>query len=165
DELEAAIQVELDSLVKSGPSADEMKATKTIVQTQNISGLEGLGALADRLNLYNHYTGDPNYLNKDLARYDAVNAKDVQAFAATHLARDHRVVVQVLPGPKVLPPAPPTPAQVAAKPSTVESKEPWRNHVPEAKAVSTSPLPAATRFQLDNGLNVYLVESHVLPVV
>src|SRR5262249_47357709 len=52
-----------------------------------------------------------------------------------------------------------------AKPSTVESKEPWRKQVPGAKAVSTSPLPAATRFQLDNGLNVYLVESHVLPVV
>jgi zinc protease len=165
DELEAAIQTELDSLSRVGPSSDELKATKTIIQTQNVSNLEGLGALADRLNQYNHYTGDPGYLNKDLARYDAVSASDVKGFAATQLARDHRVVVQVLPGEKVLPPAPPTPAAVAVKATPVESKEPWRSQAPVAKESATPPLPAAKRFQLDNGLTVYVVESHVLPVI
>ncbi len=165
DELEAAIQGELDSLVESGPTADEMKATKTVIHTQVLTGIEGLGALADRLNQYNHYTGDPGYLNKDLERYQRVTARGVKDFVAAHLARDKRVVVQVLPGEKVLPPAPPTSPAVAAAPARVESREPWRNAMPRARTTTPSSLPAARWFQLGNGLSVYLVESHVLPVV
>jgi zinc protease len=49
--------------------------------------------------------------------------------------------------------------------NTVVSTEPWRNEVPKAGPVSTAPLPSATKFQLPNGLGVYLVENHALPVV
>jgi zinc protease len=165
EELEAAIQVELDSLVGSGPTASEMKSTKSVILTQMLTQIEGLGALADLLNHYNHYTGDPDYLNKDLARYEAVTADGVKEFIATQLARDKRSVVQVLPGEKVLPPAPPTPKAVAVASTPVESREPWRKEVPGPSAASTAPLPAAKRFELANGLTVYLIESHVLPIV
>jgi zinc protease len=165
DELEAAIQVELDSLTKSGPSADELAAAKNLVETRLLTSIETLGALADRLNDYNHYTGDPGYLNKDLARYDAVTADAVKSFAANSLGRNQRAVVQVLPGEKVLPPSPPTPPAPPKVASNVVSQEPWRNETPKPGPTSTAPLPSAKRFVLGNGLPVYLVESHVLPVV
>ena len=167
EELEAAIQVEIDSLVKSGPTSPELQATKSVLFTQMLTQIEGLGGLADLLNHYNHYIGDPDYLNKDLARYEAVTAAGVKDFIATYLARDKRSVVQVLPGEKVLPPAPPTPKAPPAPASraAIESREPWRKQVPGPAAVSTAPLPAAKRFELANGLTVYLVESHVLPIV
>ncbi len=165
EELEAAIQVEIDSLVKSGPSAQEMQATKSVILTQMLTQIESLGALADLLNHYNHYAGDPGYLNKDLARYEAVTAGGVKEFITTRLTRDQRSVMQVLPGEKVLPPAPPTPKAPIASVTHVESREPWRNQVPAPAAPSTDPLPAAKRFELANGLTVYLVESHVLPIV
>jgi len=49
--------------------------------------------------------------------------------------------------------------------AAVDSKEPWRKEVPKAGPVSTAPLPSAAKFQLPNGLAVYLVENHALPVV
>jgi zinc protease len=165
DELEAAIQAVLDTLTQSGPTEAEMAATRNVIQTGILTSIEAVGALADRLNQYNHYTGNPGYLNDDLQRYSAVTAAQVKDFVAQQLVKDKRVVVQVLPGQKVLPPAPPTPpAQKEVANSTV-SAEPWRNEMPKPHATSTAPLPSATRFTLANGLAVYLVPSHDLPVV
>ena len=165
EELEAAIQTELDSLTKAEPSAQEMAAARNIIQTGILTSIESLGALADRLNQYNHYTGDAGYLNKDLARYETVSAADVKQFAANYLAKDKRSVVHVLPGPKVLPPSPPTPPAPPKEASKIVSAEPWRNEMPKGRAASTAPLPTAKRFVLDNGLAVYLAESHELPIV
>jgi zinc protease len=165
EELEAAIQVELDALSASGPTVEEVKATRTVILTQMLTHIEGLGALADLLNHYNHYTGDPDYLNKDLKRYEAVTPDGIRKFVATHLGRNQRSVVQVLPGEKLLPPSPPTPPPPALTDTVIVSREPWRKQVPAAAAASTQPLPVATRFELANGLTVYLVESNVLPIV
>ncbi len=165
EELEAAIQTELDSLARSGPSSDELAAAQNLIQTSLLTQMETLGGLADHLNQYNHFTGDPGYLNKDLARYGAVTAAGVKDFIAAQLARDKRVVVQVLPGQKVLPPSPPTPPAPPKVASNIVSAEPWRNDMPGPGPTSTAPLPSAKRFVLPNGLAVYLVESHVLPIV
>src|SRR5437867_2316488 len=146
DELEAAINHELDSLATSGPSAEELAAAKTAIRTGIITSLEnvgGFGGVADRLQTYNQFTGDPGYLNKDLERYAAVTADQVKALAAETLAKNKRVVVQVLPGEKVLPPSPPTPPAPPKSAAKVESKEPWRNEVPKAGVASTAPLPSA----------------------
>ena len=78
EELEAAIQTELDSLTRTAPSSEEMAATRNVIQTHLLTSLETLGGLADQLNGYNHFTGDPGYLNKDLARYEAVTAASVK---------------------------------------------------------------------------------------
>jgi len=165
EELEAAIDAELGALATAGPTAEEMRASKTVIYTQMLTQIEGLGALADLLNHYNHFTGDPGYLNKDLSRYEAVTGAAVQQFVSSRLARDRRSIVEVLPGEKVIPPAPPTPPAPPASAVAVESGEPWRMEVPKGAAASTDPLPVAKRFELANGLTVYLVESHVLPIV
>ena len=165
EQLEAAIQTQLDSLTKDGPTAAELEGARTVIVTGLLTSLERLGTLADRYNQYLHYTGDPGYLNHDLARYAAVTPAAVRSFAARYLGHDQRVVVQVLPGLKELPPAPPTPVPAKNVASTVQSAEPWRNQMPKPKALAATPLPAAKRFQLPNGLAVYLVESHSLPVV
>jgi zinc protease len=165
DELEAAIQSVLDSLTQAGPTDAEMAATRNVIDTQILTSIESVGALADRLNQYNHYTGNPGYLNDDLQRYASVTAAQVKDFVAAQLQKDKRVVVQVLPGQKVLPPAPPTPPAPKMVPNTTVSAEAWRNEVPKPHATSTAPLPSATRFTLGNGLAVYLVPSHDLPVV
>ncbi len=168
EEIEAAIDHELDSLATAGPSEAELAAAKNAIYTNIVTSLEnvgGFGGVADRLQTYNQFVGDPGFLNQDLQRYAAVTPQAVKAFAADQLARSKRAVIHVLPGEKVLPPAPPTPPapeKVAAK---VESKEPWRNDVPKPGGLSTAPLPSAKKLSLPNGLTVYLVENHALPVV
>jgi len=169
DELEAAVNHELDSLATNGPTEEELAAVKNAIYTNIITSLENVGGfagVADRLQTYNHFVGTPDYLNKDLARYSAVTTDAIKQFAKDQLAKNKRLVMAVVPGEKVLPPSPPTPPapQMAAS-TAVESKEPWRKEVPKPGPVSTAALPSAAKFQLPNGLGVYLVENHALPVV
>jgi len=168
EELEAAIDAEIQSLAASGPTPTELAASQNSTYSGIVSSVErigGFGGVADRINMYNQFTNDPGYLNKDLARYAAVTPDGVKKFTAEQLAKEHRVVVYGLPGEKVIPPAPPTPAAPPKSEAKVESKEPWRNTIPSAGPTTMVKLPMAKRFSLPNGLTVLLVESHRLPVV
>jgi zinc protease len=168
EELEAAIDHELDSLRTAGPTEAELAAAKNSIFTNIITSLENLGSfggVADRLQTYNHYVGTPDYLNKDMDRYAAVTPAALKAFATDELAKNKRGVVDVTPGQKVLPPAPETPKPMAKVENKTVSKEPWRNDVPKPAAMAAAPLPSANKFALGNGLTVYLVENHALPVV
>ncbi|HEY3156363.1 MAG TPA: insulinase family protein, partial [Candidatus Eisenbacteria bacterium] len=168
EELEAAIDGELQRLATEGPTPAELAASQTSTVSGIVSSLErigGFGGVADRLNMYNQHTKDPGYLNQDLARHAAVTPDGIKRFAAEQLAKDHRAIVYAIPGEKVIPPAPPTPEAPAKTEAKVESKEPWRNTVPGAGPTAVVKLPMAKRFQLQNGLTVLLVESHRLPVV
>jgi zinc protease len=168
EELEAAIDAEIQSLAASGPTPTELAASQNSTYSGIVSSVErigGFGGVADRINMYNQFTNDPGYLNKDLARYAAVTPDGVKKFTAEQLAKEHRVVVYGLPGEKVIPPAPPTPAAPPKSEAKVESKEPWRNTIPSAGPTTMVKLPMAKRFSLPNGLTVLLVESHRLPIV
>ena len=58
----------------TGPTRPEMERARNTIETQIIEGLEtlgGFGGVADRLNSYNHYLGNPGYLPQDIHRYRA----------------------------------------------------------------------------------------------
>jgi len=174
-EIETAIDAELEKFVANGPTQEELAAAKNAILSRIVMGLEklgGFGGVADRLNYYNHHLGNPYYLNEDLERYAAVTASDVQAFAASALGRDARVIVHAIPGDKKLPPSPATPPiperaeiEIDRAAIEIETREPWRNEIPQAGPLPTTALARAEEFALSNGLRVYLVESHALPVV
>ena len=177
-ELEAAIDAELADLARRGPTRAEVEAAKTAVIARSVRSLDnlgGFGGLADQLNFFNHYRGNPDGINDDLERTAAVTAERVRRFAARHLDPRRRLIVEVTPGPKTPvddPPAPDEPdtdngdGDGAAEPEEPPpSAEPWRDAVPEAGPAPTTPAPPVRRFTLDNGLPVWLVESHRLPTV
>jgi zinc protease len=165
-ELEEAITGALDRMAKEGPGESELEAAKVSNLAITLKSLEPSDAVADRLNAYNHYFGDPGYLQKDLDRFRDTTPADVRQFVLRKLARDRRVVVHVNPGPKMLPPDPPTPPAPAgeAEPGRAAA-EPWRNQVPRASKAPRVELPVPTTFELDNGLKVYLVSRPELPLV
>ncbi|HYQ95794.1 MAG TPA: pitrilysin family protein [Candidatus Eisenbacteria bacterium] len=167
EEIEAAIDAELQKFAAEGPTPTELAASQNSTYSGIVMSLErigGFGGVADRINMYNQHTKDPGYLNQDLARYAAVTTDGIKRFAAEQLTKDHRAVVYGLPGTKVVPPAPPTPPAPSATEAKVESKEAWRNSVPGAGPAPVVKLPMAKRFQLQNGLTVLLVENHHLPI-
>ncbi len=165
DELEAAIQRELDALATDGPTDAELAAVTTRIRAATIFDLEHPAAVANRLNRYDDYLGDPGYLDRDLQRYAAVDAQDVRRFTTDALSRDRRLIVRTEPGEKVLPPDPPAPPSPAGTaPERPASAEQWRDTVPGLGPAARMALPGARRFELDNGLPVYLVESHDLPI-
>ncbi|UUZ51782.1 insulinase family protein [Massilia sp. B-10] len=75
-EIEAAIDAELEQLRKHGPTVQEVQRAQYAIETALFASMEKLGGdgLADLLNEYNQFVGDPNYLAQDLARYRSVTA-------------------------------------------------------------------------------------------
>jgi len=168
EEVEKAIDAELDKFRATGPTADEIAATQNSVYSGTIMSLESLGGfsgVADRLNQYNQHMKDPGYINKDLARYGAVTPETSKKFANDQLGKNARVVVYAVPGDKKLPPDPTAPPKPAEETTKVESAEPWRNTVPSPGAETMAQLPSAKRSELPNGLTLYVVEAHNLPIV
>jgi zinc protease len=168
EQIEQAIDEELDKLRKDGPTLAEVQAARNVIESRIIRRLEtlgGFGGVADRLNQYNHYLGDPGYLGKDLARYDAVTPESVRKYAQEQLGKDARAVVYGVPGDKVINDIPRR--EVAAGPPATGTMpdEAWRAKTPAAGMASKLVLPVPTHFRLPNGLHVYLLERHALPVM
>jgi zinc protease len=170
EELEKEIDAELERFAADGPTESEVAGARNAIQSSIWMSLESLGGfsgVADRLNRYNHHLGDPGYLEKDLARYEKVTPASLRDFARQWLQANRRVVVHAVPGEKVLPPDPtappmPEPEMGSGPPASAES---WRDRPPSAALATRTTLPRPRRFQLDNGLTVYLAETHALPVI
>ncbi len=127
--------------------------------------LGGFGGVADVLNQYNHYLGDPGYLPKDLERYESATPAAVRQMAAT-LTRNARVVVYGIPGEKVIQDVPRRPEPKVAEKNLLggPSGDEWRQNPPQPAKAGATTLPVPAQLKLANGLTVLLVEQHNLPV-
>ncbi|MGE3489916.1 MAG: M16 family metallopeptidase [Vicinamibacterales bacterium] len=101
--IQAVIDEELDRLRQEAPAAREL--TRALNQTEasfyrNMERVGGFGGKADQLNAYYKAAGTPDYFAKDLARYRAVTAPEVQAAVERYLPKDRRVELSVIPGEK-----------------------------------------------------------------
>jgi zinc protease len=96
DELLKVIDEELKKLADGGADEGETSRAKTIIRAQTIFDLERGSSRADRINSYNHYTGDPGFLPKDLERYVRIAPPDVKG-AMRFLPLDKRVITIVTP--------------------------------------------------------------------
>ncbi len=161
------------SVFRSTPTdAREIERARNMIETNIIGGLErlgGFGGIADRLNSYNHYLGNPDYLQQDIQRYRGVTASTLQTFARDQLAPTARVVMHVVPGePAAQPQVATPPASKAAAgegSESINADEPWRNEMP--KPAAARPLQLATPMSetLPNGLTLILNERRGLPIV
>ncbi len=171
EDLEKAIDEELDTMRREGPTQSEIERARNLAQTQIVRGLEtlgGFGGVADRLNQYNHYLGDPGYLAKDLDRYERATPASVQKIAQEKLSTNARAVVYGVPGKKVIDDVPKTAEEekdATAPAASNNSQDDWRSQQPGAAALSKLSLPVPKKFTLANGLNVLLAEKHNLPIV
>ena len=170
DDLEKAIDQELEKLRAQGPTQSELDRARNVIETRIIFGLERLGGfngLADRLNQYNQFLHDPGYLPKDLDRYNRATVADVKKLAADNLATSARAVVYGLPGDRVVDDPPATKEAAATKTPVAGTMpdEPWRLQAPKPLPASKLSLPVPASFKLANGLTVMLVEQHQLPIV
>jgi zinc protease len=91
------VDEELSKLRKTPPSADEIERARTSQVSGLIFSLESVTARANLLNSYNQAVSDPGYLDKDLARYEAVKPEAVQKAAALFLPANKRIVTIVTP--------------------------------------------------------------------
>jgi zinc protease len=172
EELEKAIDQELAAFRTQGPSAAEIEQARNTIETGIIGGLErlgGFGGVADRLNMYNHYLGTPDYLEKDILRYRAVTPATAAAFAKQYLTPNTRAVVLAVPGQPAAPAQGPAPTASTAGPQgegeSINVDEPWRNQAPKAGPPRPLQLATPASATLPNGLTLILNERRGLPIV
>jgi len=93
------VNEEMNKIVQSGVTPREVERAKNQLRAQyldQIASVGGFSGKADLLNYYNFYVGNPDYIQQDLARFEAVTAADVQRVARQQFAKP-KVVLTVVP--------------------------------------------------------------------
>ncbi len=170
EELEKAIRQELVLFQDKGPGPDEIERARNKFEASVIRRLEtlgGFGGVADRLNQYNHSLGDPGYLAKDLQRYSVAAADSLLSTARERLKREAGVVVYGIPGDKIVQDVPKSNRPIQSmppEPSRIKGQD-WRRTPPKAGPKPGLMLPVPRTLRIGNGLNLFFVEQHNLPIV
>ncbi len=97
NELEEAMNVEIDLVKKDLIAEDEFKKLQNQVESDFISGNATVRGLAENLANYHVYFGDANLINTEISRYNKVTREDIKAVANKYLNKENRVVLYYLP--------------------------------------------------------------------
>jgi zinc protease len=166
EELKKEIDVQLEALRMTAPSATELAGSKRSIERGILFSLESGGGVADRINAYNHHRKDPLFLEKDIERYRKATPEAIHDFVSKYLATNSRVVVFGVPGEPVHAPDVPAPKSASNEGGeAVNADEAWREKPPMPGPDPKLAFPALQSFQLANGLNVILDSRKGLPVV
>jgi zinc protease len=101
DQLEALVREEIAAVADRGVVERELERSRNSVETAFIDGLQnvgGFGGRADQLNMYLFHTGEPDFVEQDLARYRRLSAPDVRDAVRRHL-QEPACVLSVVPRP------------------------------------------------------------------
>jgi zinc protease len=152
DEIEQAVEAELQKVLSDGVTADELAQAQISWESafvRRLQRLGGFGGRADVLNNYNVFLGDPDKLAWDMERYAKVTVEDLQAYVKEYIDLNKRGILHIVPQGKL----------VAGEGEVDRSSEPS----PAAESAFTP--PKIQQAKLSNGLEVLLVEDHRLPLV
>ena len=95
--LEAAVAAQVDLIRRDGVTGQEVERAVALIETDFISAMQSAGDRADKLSQYATYFGDPSLVNAQDAKYRAVTAEEVSAFARASLGADNRVSLVYVP--------------------------------------------------------------------
>lgn len=142
---------EIDEIARDGVTTEELERVVTMKSSSFLFALEhigGFGGVADRLNAYNVYRGDPSMITTDLERFRAVTPEAIRQAAVNHLIGKPRVELSVL-GRK------PDPAAIKLD----------RSAPPASKPPTVFRAPEPLALKLSNGLPVWVLPKHDLPTI
>ena len=94
--IDSLVREELVKLQKDGITARELARVQNSTRSDFLRSLATDLGKAELLNQYNYFVGDPDYVQRDAARYDAVTRADVQRVARMYLGKP-KVVLTVVP--------------------------------------------------------------------
>jgi zinc protease len=96
DEIKKIILDEISLLAEENISSRELERSKNVIKSNFIYPLQNLDTIADLLNLYNFYLGEPNSFNFDLNRYTSINETDIKQAAKKYL-QNNFVELRIIP--------------------------------------------------------------------
>lgn len=149
DYINTAIDEELQTFMRKGPSKQELSRVKTSLRAGFVRSLETVSAKANLLANNQVFGDDPAFYKKNLKRYENATAKQVSESTRKWLS-DGEYILRVLPH-----------GEYSTSQSTVD-RSTGIPKIGEAPIVSFDTLQKAT---LSNGLNVILANRTAVPVV
>jgi predicted Zn-dependent peptidase len=96
-ECERLAYEEIERVKKEGISEDELQKLKVSFKSDFISGRQTVLNKAEALHHYIRFHGDVGDINRDLDRYLAVTAEDIQRVANKYLNENNRTAVTAMP--------------------------------------------------------------------
>ncbi|HKN68984.1 MAG TPA: pitrilysin family protein [Gemmatimonadaceae bacterium] len=95
--LERDVADEVDVLVRDGVTEEEVARAVALVQTEFVAAMQSAGDRADRLSMFATYFKDPELVNSQVKRYEAVTADAVNAFVRNRLGENNRASLLFVP--------------------------------------------------------------------
>jgi zinc protease len=95
-EVAKVIDEEIAKMLAAGITDRELERAKNTRRAGFLDNLSSIFGKAETLNRYNYFTGSPDYVEKDMARYDNVTQDDVARVAKQYLSKG-KVVLTVVP--------------------------------------------------------------------
>jgi predicted Zn-dependent peptidase len=96
-ELEEAIDEEINKVVASGVTAEELQKAKNSTENSFYSGNSSILGIVENLANYHVYYGDANLINSEIDRYMKVTLDDIKRVAKKYLVKDNRLILHYLP--------------------------------------------------------------------
>jgi zinc protease len=96
DEIRNIIFNEVSLLIDKNISKLELQRSKNVIKSNFIYSLQNIDTVADLLNLYNFYLGEPNSFNFDLNRYNNVDEAKIHRVAEKYLQKNY-VELRIVP--------------------------------------------------------------------
>ncbi|HET6248570.1 MAG TPA: pitrilysin family protein [Tepidisphaeraceae bacterium] len=173
-EVEKVMKEAVADVVANGVTQEELEKAKTQVRIELVNGRETATDIAEQVGEEALLTGDPNRVNTDPARTEAVTLADIQRVAKKYLLSDHSITLRVTPDPlgkaeraaatqaamsnEVVPPSKPVKARDVVFPKD------WPAHAPEPHVTATAHFDKGTEATID-GVKVIVLTDTRLPLV
>lgn len=175
---DSMIRASLSEFEKRGVTELDLKRYKASFESQMVSALSSVQGKGGILAWYQTFTGEPNYITKELARYNSVTKEDVMRVYNIYVKNKNAVVLSVCPKGK---------PQMAAKadnfilpqrntsnPEASEYKNPVHNKAKDTFDRSKQPLAGLAAFvkapvywkkDFENGLKIIGAGNDEIPTI
>jgi zinc protease len=160
EDLEDAIDDEIEAIKKDGPTPQEMRKVRTIFLQESIQTRASVLEIANLIGTQTVFYNDPNLINTEYEKLAAVTAEQVQQAAQEYLVHAHNAVVITVPEARGA-----VSGVAAADTRQLPSKVQRLNKVPINHDTLKVKLPHPVEVTLPNGLTVLILEQHRLPTV
>lgn len=97
EELETAMDNQIDKLIEEGVTDEEMQIVKNKIETDFYSTNSKVGGISESLANYHVYYGSADEINKQMEKYLAVTKEDVLRVAKKYYKKDNRIVLHYVP--------------------------------------------------------------------
>jgi zinc protease len=176
--MDSLIRASLLEFEKRGVTDDHLKKYKASFEADMIHALSSVKGKGTMLAAYQTFTGNPNYISKDMQRYNNVSKQDVMRVYEKYIKNNHAVVLSVCPKGK---------SEKAAKPDNyipplrntntpeadeykklvyVKAKDTLnRNIKPVVKASKPFTVPEYWNHKFKNGIKIIGAESNEVPTI